>query len=76
MSNGPAAALRRAGAAATGAARVDPAGIHDQDLLQTQVQAPAVSEVVVVDELVDALYIALEPWSWHCLAIAPLDPED
>jgi hypothetical protein len=46
----PAAALRRTGAASTGAARVDPAGIHDQDLLQTQVQSPAVGEVVVVDE--------------------------
>ena len=46
----PAAVLRRTGTAATGAARVDPAGIHDQDLLQTQVQAPAVGEVVVVDE--------------------------
>lgn len=46
----PAAALRRASPAPAGAARVDPAGIHDQDLLQTQVQAPAVGEVVVVDE--------------------------
>ena len=45
----PAAVLRRTGAAATGASRVDPAGIHDQDLLETQVQSPAVGEVVDVD---------------------------
>jgi len=38
-----------AGPTATGAARVDPAGIHDQDLLETQVQSPAVGEVVDVD---------------------------
>ena len=46
----PAAALRRAGPTATGAARVDPAGIHEQDLLETQVQSPAAGEVEVVDE--------------------------
>ncbi len=44
------AALWRGGGTATGAARVDPAGIHDQDLLETQVQSPAVGEVEDVDE--------------------------
>ena len=29
---------------------VDPAGIHDQDLLETQAQSPAVGEAVDVDE--------------------------
>src|SRR5674536_288071 len=47
---GPAAALRRAGAPAAGAAWVNPAGLGGQDLLQPQVQPPAGGEVVVVDE--------------------------
>ena len=42
--------LGRAGPAATTAARGNPAGRGGQDLLQTQVEPPAVGEVVVIDE--------------------------
>jgi hypothetical protein len=47
---GPAAARRRAGPPAAGAAPVDPAGLGGPDLFQPQVEPPAGGEVVVVDE--------------------------